>query len=83
VEVDERRIIDWRGDSSRLSPNEYWATPHTNVPFVGAYLCSYRIQRLELKTISGSGRPLRPAAAPEKPAEANPPADADNSASPP
>jgi serine/threonine protein kinase len=58
VQVDGKQVIDWCGDVSRLSPNAYWKTPHDQVLFVGGYLCSYRIHRLELKALTGVGRPL-------------------------
>lgn len=48
VAVDGKTIIDFRGDSSRLSLNPAWAVPNERALFVGAYDCSYRIERLEL-----------------------------------
>jgi hypothetical protein len=46
--VDGRRIVDWKGDVSRLSLSDYWATPNKTTLFLGAYNCRYRFHRITL-----------------------------------
>ena len=48
VECDGKTIIDWKGDSSRLSVDKYWTVPETRCLFLGAYDCSYAFHKLEL-----------------------------------
>ncbi len=59
VRVDGRVVIDWTGDSKQLGLGEYWETPHTETLFLGAYDCRYRVSRVTLTTVSGTGKPLR------------------------
>ncbi len=54
VRVDGATVIDWQGDPARLSLSDYWATPHDERLFLGAYDCAYRFHRVTL-------RPLAPA----------------------
>lgn len=59
VSVDGRTIVTWRGDADRLSLSDYWQTPTDNALFVGAYDCRYRISRLTLEPLSGTGKVLK------------------------
>ncbi len=47
--VDGRRIVDWKGDVSRLSLSDYWSTPNQTTLFLGAYDCRYRFHRITLE----------------------------------
>jgi hypothetical protein len=59
VTCDGQELINWRGDSKRLSLSDYWKTPHDNSLFLGAYDCRYRIHRVTLTPLSGAGKRLR------------------------
>ncbi|MBC8355951.1 MAG: hypothetical protein H8E66_28575 [Planctomycetes bacterium] len=59
VAVDGNLIIDWSGDSSRLSLSDYWKTPNDTALFLGAYDCRYRFHRVTLEPISGEGNMLK------------------------
>ncbi len=59
VRVDGRVIIDWTGDPQQLGLGEYWETPHKETLFLGAYDCRYRVSRVTLTPVSGTGKPLR------------------------
>ena len=59
VTCDGQELIDWRGDSKRLSLSDYWKTPHDNSLFLGAYDCRYRIHRVTLTPLSGEGKGLQ------------------------
>jgi hypothetical protein len=83
IDVDGRRITSWSGDPARLSRNDYWETPHGAVASVGAYMCSYRVHRLELTTISGTGHPLRPVPTRKTSGDGKTSADGGNSSPPP
>jgi hypothetical protein len=57
--VDGRVVIDWTGDPKQLGLGEYWETPHKETLFLGAYDCRYRVSRVTLTPVSGTGKPLR------------------------
>ncbi len=59
VRVDGRVVIDWTGDPQKLGLGEYWETPHKETLFLGAYDCRYRVSRVTLTPVSGTGKPLR------------------------
>ena len=59
VRVDGRVAIDWTGEPKQLALGEYWETPHKETLFLGAYDCRYRISRVSLTPVSGTGKPLR------------------------
>lgn len=46
VSVDGRQIIDWEGDSDRLSLSDYWKTPDERSILIGAYDTQIEISRL-------------------------------------
>lgn len=56
VDVDGRTRIDWRGDPGSLSLSEYWATPHAERLFLGAYDCRWRFHRVALEELRGAER---------------------------
>jgi len=64
VTCDGRELISWRGDTARLGPNDYWTTPHENALFLGTHGCRFRISRVSLTPITGTGKRLRPEARP-------------------
>ncbi|WP_166823386.1 hypothetical protein [Thalassoroseus pseudoceratinae] len=55
VNVDGRKIIEWKGDADRLSLSDYWKTPDERALFIGAYDCRYRFHRITLEPLSGEG----------------------------
>ncbi len=59
VTCDGHELIQWRGDSKRLSLSDYWKTPNEATLFLGAYDCRYRFSRVTLTPLSGEGRKLR------------------------
>lgn len=59
VICDGHELINWRGDTKRLSLSDYWKTPHDNALFLGAYNCRYRLHRVTLTPLSGEGKRLR------------------------
>lgn len=59
VSCDGVELIHWKGASDRLSLSEYWSTPHSETLFLGSYDCRYRIHRLTLTPLSGTGKPRR------------------------
>jgi len=67
VTCDGRSLIDWHGDSSRLSLSAYWQTPNRKTLFLGAYDCRYRFHRVTLAPVTGRGEPLETAEQPAKP----------------
>jgi hypothetical protein len=56
--VDGRAIVNWKGESQRLSLSDYWKTPNDSALFLGAYDCRYLFHRITLAPISGTGKPL-------------------------
>ncbi len=54
VSVDGEQIIDWKGDSSRLSLNHQ--TPIDEALAICTNGCRYRIHRLSIEPLSGEGR---------------------------
>lgn len=52
VTVDGTRLIDWRGEASRLSLGDYWSTPHADRLFLGAYDCRYRFHRVTVRPLT-------------------------------
>lgn len=65
MDVDGRRIVDWKGEPTHLSLSDYWNTPRANALFLGAYDCRYRYYRLSLEPITGDGQVLPAATQPE------------------
>ena len=59
MRVDGRVVIDWTGEPTQLGLGEYWETPHKETLFLGAYDCRYRVSRVTLTPVSGTGKPLR------------------------
>lgn len=59
VMCDGHELLQWRGDSKRLSLSDYWKTPNEATLFLGAYDCRYRFSRVTLTPLSGEGRKLR------------------------
>ncbi|MGV3485338.1 MAG: hypothetical protein ACO1RT_13040, partial [Planctomycetaceae bacterium] len=51
MSVDGRRIVDWQGDSKRLSLSDYWSTPDKTRLTLGAYDCGYRFHRITIEPI--------------------------------
>lgn len=60
MEVDGRRIVDWKGTAKQLSLSDYWSTPQASAMFLGAYDCRYRFYRITLEPLSGDGKVLTP-----------------------
>lgn len=60
VTVDGERVVDWKGEFSRLSPSPVWRPRSPGAPlFVGADSSRVRFQGIILKPVSGQGEPLR------------------------
>lgn len=59
VSVDGRKIIDWAGDSGKLSAYRGWAVPEPRALFVGSYESGFRVQNLVLSPVSGTAHLLR------------------------
>ncbi len=56
VSVDGEQIIDWKGDSSRLSLNH--KTPIDEALAIYTNGCRYRLHRLSIERLSGKGQVL-------------------------
>lgn len=56
VDVDGSTRIDWRGDPGSLTLSEYWATPHAERLFLGAYDCRWRFHRVTLEPLAATVR---------------------------
>ncbi len=73
LSVDGRRILQysWKGDEARTMMPDKWEVPPRGQPFIGAHGSSFRVHKMLLATVSGSGRPVRgspaPAVAPPAP----------------
>lgn len=67
VESKEKTIIDFKGEHSRLSMNEFWQVSPKNVLFLGTYNCEYHIHKLELTSIVAEQN-AKPKSAKEVPA---------------
>ncbi len=50
--VDGQPIVNWKGNSDRLSLSEYWTTPNAKSLFLGAYDCRFRFHRVTIQAIS-------------------------------
>jgi len=59
VSVDSRKIIDWAGDSGKLSAYRGWAVPEPRALFVGSYESGFRVQNLVLTPVTGTSLLLR------------------------
>jgi hypothetical protein len=56
VMADGRLLIDWRGDSRRLSVGGAWVVPDRRVLFVGSREGSFKFSKIELTPITGNGK---------------------------
>jgi hypothetical protein len=59
IVVDGVKVIDWKGERSRLSLWPGWTMPHRNTPFVATWGGRFDITRISLTPRSGRGSPLR------------------------
>jgi hypothetical protein len=59
VWLDDERLIDWKGDSSRLSLDPKWTPKHPGTLFLGAEGQGYRVTRLALTCREGQARKTR------------------------
>jgi hypothetical protein len=57
--VNGRRILDWKGDSKRLSISPAFAVPDERVLFLMTGATGYEVSRVILMPISGAGQKLR------------------------
>ena len=51
-----RSLVNWRGDYSRLSVADVWAVPNRECLFVGSYETVFRITKMQLTAITGTGK---------------------------
>jgi hypothetical protein len=59
VTVDGRRILDWKGNFSRLSVRADYRILNPGTLFIGAWMSKFRITRMSLLPLSPGGRRLR------------------------
>lgn len=59
VVVDGLRVIDWKGDRSKLSLWGGWTMPRTTTPFLATWGGRFEITRIGLTPVTGAGRELR------------------------
>jgi len=59
VRVDGKEVIRWEGDFARLSFDRRFNVNEPRAMFVGNAISTYRVTRIELFPLGGSGRPLR------------------------
>jgi hypothetical protein len=69
VQVDQRKLIDWHGDSRRLSIDPRTSVPKSDRLFLVTYLSSYRITKMEIEPLE-TAVPVSPT---PNPPVANPP----------
>ena len=53
-----RLLFDWTGDFERLSLDDRWAVPDSDVLFLGSHQSSFEISKLELTPISTGRQPV-------------------------
>ena len=58
VSVDGKGVIDWKADYKRLSLFSGWAVPHKTCLLIGSWTSVVRIEKLELRAVTGKGKPL-------------------------
>ena len=76
VTVDGKEIISWKADYNRISIDPRWQVPSTDTLSIGCYLALFRVDKIQLKPVSGTGQvrvPLVPTKArrPDNPSDAN------------
>ena len=54
-----KKVFDWKEDFKRLSLHPGWAVPRKDCLLVGSWTSVVRIEKLELKAVTGTGRKLR------------------------
>ena len=59
VIIDDRKIVDWKGDRTRLALPPDWPMPNSKVLWVGTWDSLFQIHQLSLTVVSGQGRKLR------------------------
>jgi hypothetical protein len=59
VTVDGKAVIDWPADYRRLSLYKDWKVPRSDTLFIGTWTGKVAFHGLELRTVSGRGKPLR------------------------
>ena len=59
MEVNNRRIVDWRGDSRRLSLHSVYKLPLKDSMGIEAWDSTYRVTKFTLISMTGRGRKLR------------------------
>ncbi len=59
LSVDGKKVMDWKGDASRLSLDSGWAVRHNGTLFIAVHAATYRFSKATFNPISGAGRRLR------------------------
>jgi hypothetical protein len=59
VLIDDKPLIEWKSDLSRLSHPPEWGDPADRRPFLGSYFALFRITRMSLQPVSGPGTVAR------------------------
>jgi len=59
VTVNGKTVIDWNADYGRLSLYKDWKVPQKDTLFIGTWSAVVRYHSLQLRPISGRGKPLR------------------------
>jgi hypothetical protein len=60
VTVGGKTVIDWQGDWKKVGVNQEYKTPASEALSLGSYHSEFHVSRLQLKAVTGAGRPLRP-----------------------
>ena len=58
VTVNGRKLIEWKGESERLSLHAKWKMRRADALWLGAFACVWRVHSLALIPITGEGRRL-------------------------
>ena len=53
------KIIEWNGDSKRLSLRDLWKVKRNDTLFLGAFSTRFLIRKMEIVEISGNGKSIR------------------------
>lgn len=57
--LDDRKLVDWKGERSRLSMPQDWPTPNARALWLGCWDSDFQISRITLVPVSGQGKRLR------------------------
>jgi predicted Ser/Thr protein kinase len=62
VTAEGKVFLEWEGDPARLEMPAPWQGPDPKAPLLGVFRSEFRIRKVELISVSGTGRPVAAAA---------------------